>query len=732
MPEIALAGCRSRPLAGYLKSIGIARLLSRQLEGDVRVRWRHDTFEIASDLDEDGLRAFWLEQYVPTPVLSPWNGGSGFYPRGNTTAVKHLTRIERSGDPRFARYRELIARTRDLLDGDEKPDGPTKERLVRTLRRTWPDEALEWLDAAIVQVGDSLAYPPVLGSGGNDGRFDFSSNYMGALGETLLDGRKADAWLDAALFAADVPVARTTLAHFERDDSPVKAPVADAPSLGNPWDLILAIEGTLAFTPVAARRHGSNHRGSLVAPFTARPTAAGYGSAVDGESGRAELWLPLWSAWATYPELSLLIRESRAEVRSGSRPRTATSGLDFARAAGDLGVARGITAFERYALLERAGQSTLAVPAGRVSVRARPAVAALRSLDPWWTRLQSFLASDDCPRGVKTAGRRLERALFDLADRGRPSDACAALEALGAMEHALARSAKAAQGAGIRPVFGADAAAWLRAADDGSAEFAIGTALASLADPPNARRSPSMRDYLHGTLEGGTSFDEDRRHVVGGTTLVDRLSAIHSRRHQTVFTARSDEETGTRPDHPSYAFGVWSALSHAERLAMSHPEGGLDEERILRLLLGMAVLTWRGAQLREIREELSIGQSDPSIPSPAFRVLALAWARPQQVLDDAELERFRTRHLGPRPGWAAKLHAGRSEVVIADAVRRLRLAGLPPRPSAADLSTAAPEGARLAAALLLVVQPRDLHEIRRRLIEPRRDEEPNEAMEDAS
>lgn len=721
MPDLTLDGCRSRPLAGYLKTLGITRVLSHQLDGEVRVRWNHDTFEVSSDLDADGLRSFWLDHYVPTPVLSPWNGGSGFYPRGNTTAVENLTTIEGSTDQRLEPYRELIALTRGLLAGDTKPEGAAKERLIRQLRRVWPDDALAWLDASVVQAGDSLTYPPVLGSGGNDGRFDFSSNYMAAIAVTVLDRKRSLPLLDAALFAADVPIARTILAHFERDDSPVKAPTPDAPSLGNPWDLVLAIEGTLALSPVAARRLGSAHRGTLVAPFTVRPTAAGYGSAVDGESGRAELWLPLWSSWATYSELSMLIREARAEVRSGSRPRTAATGLDLARAASDLGVARGISAFERYALLERAGQSTLAVPAGRITVAERPAARALRSIDPWLIRLQSFTASDQCPRAVATAGRKLERALFAVAERGSPADACAALEALGAVEQALARSARAAQSYGIRPVFGADADAWIGAAYDETIEFSVAAALASLADPPRARRSPALRDYLHGTREGGAAFDETRRHAVTGSRLVDRLAAIHSRRHLAVLRRSASEDGDTRYEHPAYVWGARCPLPLIERFLTGGPL--VDDERIHRLLLGLSVLE------RTRLSVLKVPDLDGAAPFPAFRLLALAWANPRSLLREQEIAKYQVGHLGPRPGWAAKLQAGRPQAVIGEATRRLRLAGLVPRPHADDLNLAALDGKRLSAALLMVVHPSDLWTIRRQLIEPRAND-PQDNRED--
>jgi len=39
------------------------------------------------------------------------------------------------------------------------------------------------MDAAIVLLQDRQAYPPVLGTGGNDGRLDFTQNFM----QRLLD-----------------------------------------------------------------------------------------------------------------------------------------------------------------------------------------------------------------------------------------------------------------------------------------------------------------------------------------------------------------------------------------------------------------------------------------------------------------------------------------------------------------------------------------------------------------
>lgn len=295
MPELRLSGCASRPLVGYLKALGVLRAVGRQVHGGAHGRWRNGVFELRCSLDADELHAFFLNDYKPPPILSPWNGRSGFYPKGNATAVQNLTRIEQADDPRLASHQALIAQTRGLLDGlgiSEKPEGPAKERLIRKLRQRWPDEAIEWLDAAVVLTGHGMGFPPLLGSGGNDGSYDFSSNLMEALATVLITkGDRPATLLTAALKGESAPVEHVGLAHLARDASPTNSPTGEARSLGNPWDLVLGIEGTVLLTAGTARRHDSDLPSSLVAPFTVRQTDAGYGSAVDGESGRAELWL---------------------------------------------------------------------------------------------------------------------------------------------------------------------------------------------------------------------------------------------------------------------------------------------------------------------------------------------------------------------------------------------------------------------------------------------------------
>jgi len=701
VPDVPLSGCGSRPLAAYLKALGVLRAVSRQIDRGVRGRWRGPVFELRSDLSADGLRRFFSETFTPSPILSPWNGRSGFYTRGGDTAVQALEAIERTTHDRFQPYRSVIAETRAVIADlglTETPGGRDKEGLVRELRRRWPDAGLEWLDAAVVITGESLTFPPLLGSGGNEGSYDFSSNYMQAVMRGLQEKRGAEL-LDAALFASSARLESISLAHLQGDASPTNSPKGDAGSLGNSWDLVLGLEGALSLVGGAARRHADGARGILTAPFTVRRTAAGYGGAVAGEKGRAEIWLPLWRRWATHAEITNLIRESRAQVRSGHGTRAARTGLDFARAAGELGVARGIGAFERYAILERYGQTNLAVPAGRIEVKPRPAAAALQSIDGWMGALLRFADSERCPHAVEVAARQLERACFAVAARGRTDDVLAALERVGVVEATLARSG-AVIAAGLRPLRDAPASPWVQAGDDGSAEFALAVSIGSLT---SAGRLPAVRDYLNGTNldeKGRREFDPHRRHLVPARSAVSLLASIHARSHldgERAAAGVSDE----RPSRLGFPWGLW-ADGRVVRLLAGQ---ALDSDRIVRLTRGTALLTdWDAKGAPKRRGGWS------HAPVPAYDALALAWwwGSREPVFDAATT-------LGPRRGWAGRLAAGSVSTVLKDALLRLRLAGLPPVADAGDLMVGAPDGELLAAALLVPLSGADLVAMRRRL-----------------
>jgi len=77
--ELHLKGCAPVPLAHYLKALGIFRLVAEQVEPSIKGYWIGDSFRLKTEMDRESLKTFFLEKYRPTPIVAPWNGGSGFY-----------------------------------------------------------------------------------------------------------------------------------------------------------------------------------------------------------------------------------------------------------------------------------------------------------------------------------------------------------------------------------------------------------------------------------------------------------------------------------------------------------------------------------------------------------------------------------------------------------------------------------------------------------------------------
>ncbi len=692
MPELRLDGCRPRPLIAYLKALGVLRVVAEQADPGAALRWRAGAgvAELRCALERDELVGFFLARYRPTPVLSPWNGGSGFFAKDDS---KGLDAIESADPARFAAWRAAIAVARRALDElglMEKPSGEAvKLALLRRLRAWWDDEAIRWLDAAVVLRADGPSFPPLLGSGGNDGRYDIANNYaqsvVRALG--LAPGRGPDRrveWLEGALLGTPATMVDGSLAHFDRQKSPVNTPEGEADGFANPWDLVFAVEGCLAMSSGATRR-ASGSAAAASAPFTAARTAAGYGSAVPGEKGRAELWLPLWEAWTTASELDSVLREGRAQVGR----EAARSGLDFARAAAELGVARGISAFERYAVLERAGQANIALAAGRVEVRSRPEVRLLDRLAPWAGRVTHY-ASGDGPASLRDVARALDRAMFDFARRPDGPAARRLLEAVGAAESALAVSVESA-GGGPRPLRAEPAQEWLGLADDASAEFTLAACLASLHDTDRSG-CPAIRDYLHGTTVGehGRVYEPARRPLVTrSASPLRRLAAVHARRHL--------DAAAVGRERLSFDFGI--PCPRRVVAMLSALDARLDSERVVRLALGLSLLDFRSVSWHP-RAATTVGLE----PQPVHALLALAFAGTAEV------------PLTPRPGWVTLLAAEHTRAVLADALLRLRMVDLQPIPTAADLALGAPSGLRLAVALMFALSRGDRAVLSRRLL----------------
>lgn len=486
MNTLVLEGCTATPLAGYLKALGVLRLLATE-SANTRGFWQGDQFVLRTELTRAQVESFFLERYCPTPILAPWNGGSGFFEKDNKVAI---TAIAASSASRFADYQRCLKVAEQILEGFDREASPKDDDKVVLLTRAraqLPDVGLEWFDAAVMLSGERAQYPPLLGTGGNDGRLDFTNNFMQRALD-VIDPKTGNAtalsanWLAMALFAQAAPgLIGKAIGQFSpgQAGAPNGSTGFEGGSAVNPWDFILMIEGALMFAAAAVRRHADDPFGVLSYPFTVRAVAAGAGALgeADASDARGELWMPLWGQAASAREVQALLSEGR--VALGEKP--AKDALDFVRAVHQLGSDRGIKQFQRYGLLKRLGKNYLATPLTRVAVSPTAQANWLDELDTrnWLSSFRSFGSSATAATRFKTLRKRLEDQLFSLAGK-TPTvlQAQAVLMLLGEIQQALSLLSVETR-KGIRPIPRLSQA-WVRAADDDSPAFRIAKALAGL------------------------------------------------------------------------------------------------------------------------------------------------------------------------------------------------------------------------------------------------------------
>ena len=594
-----LGGCTPAPLMSYLKGLGVFRLVAAQKDANARGFWRGGVFCLSSVLGRGQLTRFFLEDYEPSPLIAPWNRGSGFL-HNKKAAEEALAFIKESASPRLAPYRQAIAVAEKSLESvnvEKNNIGEAdKNRIVSELRRRLPDEAIPWLDAVLVLSSDDkgalqLRFPPLLGTGGNDGNADFSVNFMARLREILTDSR-ARGWLEDALFgSARTPSVRKTVGFF----NPSAAGGAnvdqgfEASPVVNPWDFVLMLEGALFFAGSVSRRYAAGStRGYAAYPFTVNPSPVGYGSATwyekRGKSSHGELWLPLWERPATAREISTLFSEGRARV--GRRP--VQDGLDFTRALASLGTSRGVSGFVRYGLAKRRGDAFVAIPFGfyRTRETTLDGIGLLDELDSWLISVERAMNSSkkETPHGPKSAFQSLREAMHRFAVQGGRRELQGIISALGAAELALsgAASLRGDGGFTVRPLTLSDPG-WLLKSDDGTPEFRIAAAVASIL-PYGKKIGPFRAEIEPVALKRDLAFWEDdtRKTIPVGRSLTRLLASVIEHR----CLERTRQELDRLP---------LSALRFATlndiRLFL---EARLDERKTLSLLLGLSLLNPSG------------------------------------------------------------------------------------------------------------------------------------------
>lgn len=737
---VVLDGLAPRPLASYLAALGLMRVVGEGLDRDVRGCWESDRFVLRTSASPTEIEAFLLNEYAPSPIVAPWNGGSGFGPKDPRQGFDP---IRTSSTPRLATYRATIdaavaARRRfalavDVGDGNQrdKVEAAEKEALVRRCRATFPDAALAFLDAALALTSDGLRFPPLLGTGGNDGRLDFSRNFMERIVE-LIDPATGEASASSARLLAAALWSETVhglnkgaaIGQFAPGDAGgynQTTGIAKADAVVNPWGYVLMMEGTCLFAGGATRRMSRNSGPSASSfPFTVA-AATGVATLAGSEAGsaRGEVWLPIWSRPAGLRELQAVFAEGRARV--GGRP--AHDGVDFARAVTTLGVDRGISAFERLGIHERNGRNFFAVPLDRIEVGASEAVRLIDAIDAWLDRFAGLAASGS-PASLGRARRTLEDAVFRVCrqvDQERPqaADVQALLVALADAEAALVRSTSRDPSArkGLRPLPTLDRR-WLRLAQDDSPEWRLALALASLSLAlDDGGRCKPLRYFLVPTApttgktvawrDAGDGAERDLRALVGATAPKAALHNLLLR----LLRAADQVAPGAWPVRAT-RFG---RLTDVERLL----SGGLDLERLWDLTRALAYVDLASHDDYEPADpNRPAGRREPT-PAADFAALRLTMLSPAEAAAVAlEGSNGHQHSVIAASGMLDRrvvrlLTSGRSAHAVEAARCRLRGRGfsMPPLLPAQSSTRAT----RLALAMLVPLGPRALTALKNQL-----------------
>ncbi|MFN8549453.1 MAG: type I-U CRISPR-associated protein Csx17 [Candidatus Eisenbacteria bacterium] len=579
--------------------------------------------------------------------------------------------------------------------------GATKYRLIADLRASWGAEVQQWVDAAsALDETGKVGFTSLFGSGGNDGRMEYTKNLRYHL-DALFDVGTGDPRNDtAARLRAAIFGFPTNLLLTERRTGDKKSDIAvgqlfpgraGGANMGagfvgkagiNPWEFVLMLEGAVALVAGMSRR-GDVEKARISSPFWVEGASAGFGSASEREgSPRGEQWLPLWSQPLRYDELVELLREGRAQVGR----RQTTRAADLVLATARLGLARGIESLQRFAYLQRNGQSNLAVSTGRFRVASRSHQALLDEVAPWIDRLVWYgkrTKDNNVPLSLGVIARRTQDALFAVCQHEAASrEWRQLLVTLGDAELALLRSGKNP----ARWPLPRLSSGWLAAVDDGTPEnrtaLRLALALASQ-HRPRERESALLVDSVRRhflplgdwdkprprfKLDEKGHVQRDPEHVCVGRDLVTDAIALVERR--SIWARASNEKRERAPRLPLEATSGCEATFEEISAWM---RGEVPDEIVLGLVRPLLGLKWNEFNAGHVPKSLFRGAPDPL--QMLFRLAHLPFDVPVQG-PDGRTEAEVTVRLDPEP--LRRLAAGDLDGALKAAIRRLDASGLRP------------------------------------------------------
>jgi CRISPR-associated protein Csx17 len=303
-----------------------------------------------------------------------------------------------------------------------------------------------------------------------------------------------------------------------------------------------------------------------------------------------------------------LLGEGRAQLgRTNTREP-----VEMARAVARLGVARGVTAFERFGYLERNGQANFAVPLGRWQVTAQPKQELLNDLDEWLVRLHQAARGDRVVKSLVASVKRLDDAILAVASNGsiplRWQNILLAIADIDLLAAKGVLDGKDPNGnkrkgqilTALRP-------GWITVADDGTPEFRLALVLAT--------QHGIRRHWL--PLNGYGRLDDTCSSSVvcfGRDLIADAIACIERRLVESAGTA-----TRTFDQNP-----IRQNLCADLRDIAAFLQGSLDHNRILRLARAFMALNTKA--LKE-QEKIPLGRPEGQVVlDDAFALFRLCFA----------------------------------------------------------------------------------------------------------
>jgi CRISPR-associated protein Csx17 len=742
MNTIPLEGCTPEPLMNYLKALGLLKIIVEQnFDSSARGYWKDGVFCLRTSISEEELIEAFVNGYQPSPILSPWNGEAGFLAETGS-GVDAIAKLKSSTSDRLKPLRGAISdiqsidllasltRLRSLEKSLKKKKKATKltdqevndlklttyqikelkQHTIYQLRAQLPEMSLAWLDACMVVGQDGFKPAPYLGSGGVDGRMEFSVNYISNV-MLVLEDKRSVAWIKAAFSGRNEERnISTSIGQFApgRIGGANGTQGTEGSSMINPWDYVLMIEGSLFLAGSTSRKLGTSGGSKSTFPFTMNPAPVGMETLTesDGALAKGELWLPLWERPSSIGELKQLFSEGRADLNG----RQARDGVDFSRAIANLGVDRGIKSFSRQGFLQRNGLSFIATPLGNFDVEAKNDASLLREIDPWLAAMKRS-CTDKAPSRFRSALREIERGIFDYCQHGETGGNRSRFQriliGLGNAERMVAKAPKfRAEAKGLRPL-GPLSSQWIGAADDRSPEFEIALALASLGHPDIGGIRLNLEDV---EIRGRQVIWTERNHaaVWNESDLTANLAAVLYRRVM-------DADKVGNSSAALFSKHRVTLTSIGEFLA-----GNLDDTRITELLWALSLCETRTYQ----RPAGNQDSGDRLILPATYRLLKLLFHTPGSSSMSVEENAIK-----PNLGILSLLRADRTPEACQRTVRLLRgksliampfaMRGFPSRDgewldhACSDCSSEA-----LAAALLIPISDFGLNALRNQVLRP--------------